>query len=376
MSSEITLKQGPGIPKKAGSTILSPGEPGWSTDLRQLYVGTADPQAPHRIAGGSDSFVNVKDFGAKGDGLADDTAAFKSACSSAVAGSVHKSVYIPTGDYKVGNVITAATIQLTMFGDHRDLSQIHCTPTVTTFDASVDARIAMSAMRVNTTAAATKPFIRTGTGQLCWITMADCTMDAAMNSNGTVMISGPHGNTTSNGLIICTRTVFTGGAIAMDANLGTIRLFMHLCTINNSGWNNFLRVQMTDCALNMAGTLPLCNGNSGVIITSAYFLTSRPKYVVTGSSSVSIKGSYFSRSIATLFGHDTDTSNSSICIEDVQMLNPLPPAYKLVHCPTAPRNLNVNVDMPSTAIDSPTATVKDYRNMSDGIWFGGNKITP
>ena len=372
----ITLKNGPGVPKKAGSTILAPGEPGWSTDLKELFVGTADPQAPHRIAGGSDSFVNVKDFGAKGDGLTDDTAAFRAACGSAIAGSVHKAVYIPTGDYKVGNVITAATIQLTMFGDHRDLSQIHCTPTVTTFDASVDARIAMSAMRVNTTAAATKPFIRTGTGNLTWITMADCTMNTGTVPKGVKMITGPNGSGAS-GLVICTRSVFTGGVIAMDANVGSVRLFMLNCSVNNTGWDNFARVTLNSCSLSSSTsstTGGLFTNNLSVALSDCYFITSTSAYAVKGSLSTSVKGCYFATGVPLFV--ETPAADADIHIEGLHAKVAPAAGYKLVHCPTAPRNLNVNVDMPSTAIDSPTATGKDYRNMSDGIWWNGNKLTP
>lgn len=49
---------------------------------------------------GADYFVNVKDFGAKGDGVTDDTAAFRSANASG------NSVLIPDGKYVVSEAIT------------------------------------------------------------------------------------------------------------------------------------------------------------------------------------------------------------------------------------------------------------------------------
>jgi hypothetical protein len=94
----ITLKNGPGIPKKAGRTILSPGEPGWSTDLQELYVGTSDPQIPAMV-GKSDNHVNVRHHGAKGDGVTNDEPAIQAATAEAVKRGV--SVFFPKGTYSV-----------------------------------------------------------------------------------------------------------------------------------------------------------------------------------------------------------------------------------------------------------------------------------
>ncbi|MEY2886280.1 MAG: Gordonia phage Sour [Actinomycetota bacterium] len=49
-------------------------------------------------------FVSVKDFGAKGDGTTDDTAAIQAAWSSCVA--LDKSLYFPAGAYRVTNTLT------------------------------------------------------------------------------------------------------------------------------------------------------------------------------------------------------------------------------------------------------------------------------
>ena len=46
--------------------------------------------------------TNVKDFGAKGDGTTDDTAAFK----SAIAATSNGALYIPAGRYKITNLLT------------------------------------------------------------------------------------------------------------------------------------------------------------------------------------------------------------------------------------------------------------------------------
>lgn len=65
--------------------------------------------------------LNVKDYGAKGDGTTDDTAAIQSAINAAAAGAV---IYFPpTGSgswYKITNTLTVTTPNLTFRGNPRD----------------------------------------------------------------------------------------------------------------------------------------------------------------------------------------------------------------------------------------------------------------
>ena len=56
--------------------------------------------------------VSVKDFGAVGDGVADDTAAIQAALNSGV-----KSVYIPAGNYLISSLLIPSTMYLTIHGD-------------------------------------------------------------------------------------------------------------------------------------------------------------------------------------------------------------------------------------------------------------------
>lgn len=58
--------------------------------------------------------VSVKDFGAVGDGVADDTAAIQAAINS-TAGPI--AVYLPTGVYKVTSTITIAKDRVKLYGD-------------------------------------------------------------------------------------------------------------------------------------------------------------------------------------------------------------------------------------------------------------------
>lgn len=67
-------------------------------------ASTGTPGSPAQTgATGGSTYVNVKDFGAKGDGLTDDTVAIQSALNAAVfAGKA--SVFIPPGTYSVGQL--------------------------------------------------------------------------------------------------------------------------------------------------------------------------------------------------------------------------------------------------------------------------------
>ncbi|MFC5402774.1 right-handed parallel beta-helix repeat-containing protein [Cohnella soli] len=57
---------------------------------------------------------NVKQFGAAGDGAADDTAAFRSACEAAAGGGT---VYIPTGNYRITGPVAVRHDHTSLTGD-------------------------------------------------------------------------------------------------------------------------------------------------------------------------------------------------------------------------------------------------------------------
>lgn len=59
--------------------------------------------------------VSVKDFGAAGDGIADDTAAVQAAINSGSSGFT--SVYFPTGTYKITSQITISGDRVMLYGD-------------------------------------------------------------------------------------------------------------------------------------------------------------------------------------------------------------------------------------------------------------------
>ena len=52
------------------------------------------------------TFLNVKAYGAAGDGVADDTAEIQAAITAAAASTDTKGVWFPAGDYKLSEVGT------------------------------------------------------------------------------------------------------------------------------------------------------------------------------------------------------------------------------------------------------------------------------
>jgi hypothetical protein len=67
---------------------------------------------------------NVKAFGAKGDGLKDDTAAIQKALNAAFVGSPNNAVYFPPGTYIVTGLTVTETLGVYIFGAGKGLSVI------------------------------------------------------------------------------------------------------------------------------------------------------------------------------------------------------------------------------------------------------------
>lgn len=80
-------------------------------------------------------WLNVKDFGAIGNGIANDTAAFQNAINAAMstanpfpAGNANKTLYVPAGHYKINSTLSLAS-RINMIGDGQGSSIIEYTPT-------------------------------------------------------------------------------------------------------------------------------------------------------------------------------------------------------------------------------------------------------
>lgn len=137
---------------EAGVPQLSSGELAWAVDTQELYIGNGSVQEGSPAVGNSkvltehdnllnliesykfarddasitksvfrtlqsklDDRVNVKDFGAVGDGIADDTTAFQNAVDELFRNSnseFRKQLYIPTGHYLIANTLTIPSFSL------------------------------------------------------------------------------------------------------------------------------------------------------------------------------------------------------------------------------------------------------------------------
>lgn len=87
---------------EAVNPILDQGELGWVTDRNtgKLGDGTHGFNELQSLHGVPEGWVNVKDFGAKGDGITDDTLAIQTATNLGLP------LYIPEGTYLINNNLT------------------------------------------------------------------------------------------------------------------------------------------------------------------------------------------------------------------------------------------------------------------------------
>lgn len=74
--------------------------------------GTANRNTPDRVA----DFINVKEFGAVGDGVTDATAAFTSWINFLMGGSTPRSGYIPSGTYLISSPLPLITAPIGIYG--------------------------------------------------------------------------------------------------------------------------------------------------------------------------------------------------------------------------------------------------------------------
>ena len=92
-----------------------------------LTFDTATSQwKPKAVAAGSPFILNVRDYGAKGDGTTDDTTAIKAAIAAAPSGTFNfgYTVYFPRGTYLISSALTMPRQQMTYRGDAMDASVI------------------------------------------------------------------------------------------------------------------------------------------------------------------------------------------------------------------------------------------------------------
>lgn len=77
-----------------------------------IFTATGTGAATRSIGGKLRDTVNVKDFGAVGDGVTNDTAAFTAAIAAG-----HKRILVPKGNYLINSLISLATSGIKIIGD-------------------------------------------------------------------------------------------------------------------------------------------------------------------------------------------------------------------------------------------------------------------
>jgi hypothetical protein len=83
-------------------------------EISTASVVATGSTAPRTLANRFADVVNVKDFGAKGDGVTDDTAAIQAAINS--VGSAGATIFFPTGTYLISSAITVLKDQILFTG--------------------------------------------------------------------------------------------------------------------------------------------------------------------------------------------------------------------------------------------------------------------
>jgi hypothetical protein len=139
------------------------------------------PEATERYGGivtlTSLGITNVKDFGAVGDGVADDTAAIQAAIDSfpdiSVSSNPGGTLYFPTGTYKVTNTLTVTRTGIFFVGASSMASVIQSTHAgtcieVAAFQEAGSGKFSITNMKILGTA-------KTGTGIDCLYGMYTCT---------------------------------------------------------------------------------------------------------------------------------------------------------------------------------------------------------
>jgi hypothetical protein len=103
------------------------------TTLSPIYTATGGGGVGRTFASKFGDSPSVKDYGAVGDGIVDDTAAIQAAINACTARpTLSARLYVPSGNYKITSGLTA-TNGLIMFGDGSLTTQITCTSNVTAF---------------------------------------------------------------------------------------------------------------------------------------------------------------------------------------------------------------------------------------------------
>jgi Pectate lyase superfamily protein len=116
--------------------------PGGTNAVREIRLHSIS------LAQAADKVFNVKEFGAKGDGVSDDTAAIQAAIDAAPNGST---ISLPSGTYNVANFVVKNRSGLSFVGEGRNsiIKQKSGATRIATFQGSRDIRISKLAFDAN-----------------------------------------------------------------------------------------------------------------------------------------------------------------------------------------------------------------------------------
>ena len=145
------------------------------TKETQFSIQLADFSA--QLANG---FINVKSFGAKGDGVTDDTSAVQAAIDSAG----NKAIYFPAGVYLVNIIIPRSGIVL--FGDGKEATRlIGVDPSKPVIDGNGNLYITLIGMEIRAKAESTVPILDLTDGRYCVLQNLRVSQDADATGNRT-----------------------------------------------------------------------------------------------------------------------------------------------------------------------------------------------
>ncbi len=110
MANKIQFRRG----LKANLPALSVAEPAFTTDTHDLYIGSSSGniQYAKKSEIKENVYINVKDYGAKGNGVADDTGAINEALSHTGC------IFFPAGTYNITSTIQLPDKPVKMLGEN------------------------------------------------------------------------------------------------------------------------------------------------------------------------------------------------------------------------------------------------------------------